>query len=61
MLVPETYDAEIQNAYGDILAGGSLEPNTKPGDAEAKVKMHINTSRASSKGIDRRSKIPDSS
>ena len=51
MLVPETYDAEVQKAYGDILAGGSIEPNTKPGDAEAKVKMHINTSRATAKAL----------
>ncbi len=51
MLLPETFDAEIAKTYADILAGGSLQSDTKPGDAEAKVKMHINTSRTTAKAL----------
>ena len=47
----EHFDAEVANQYGDILGGGSLEPNIKPGDAEAKVKMHINTARSTAKAL----------
>ncbi|ETN40579.1 cysteine-tRNA ligase [Cyphellophora europaea CBS 101466] len=48
---PAHFDSVIQQTYGDILDGGSLEPGQKPGDAEAKVKMHINTSRSAAKAL----------
>lgn len=48
---PETFDAVIEQTYGDVLAGGSLEPGTKPGDKEAKVKMHVNTARSTAKAL----------
>lgn len=50
-MTPETFDGVVEQFYGDILAGGSLEPGTKPGDAEAKVKMHINTARSTAKAL----------
>ncbi|KAI5924083.1 tRNA synthetases class I (C) catalytic domain-containing protein [Camillea tinctor] len=40
-LTPENYNARRDVAYGNVLAGGALSPESKPGDAEAKVKMHI--------------------
>jgi cysteinyl-tRNA synthetase len=51
-LIPEHYDALVQKYYRDVLEGGSLEPNTKPGDAEAKIKMHINTTRAAARALE---------
>lgn len=51
MLTPETFDGVVEQIYGDILAGGSLEPGTKPGDKEAKVKMHITTARSTAKAL----------
>ncbi|OAL37791.1 hypothetical protein AYO20_02968 [Fonsecaea nubica] len=48
---PETFDGFVEHIYGDILAGGSLEPGTKPGDKEAKIKMHINTARNAAKAL----------
>ncbi|KIW47296.1 cysteine-tRNA ligase, variant [Exophiala oligosperma] len=51
LLTPETFDGVVEHFYGDILAGGSLEPGTKPGDKEAKVKMHINTARSTAKAL----------
>ncbi|EXJ80510.1 cysteinyl-tRNA synthetase [Capronia coronata CBS 617.96] len=51
LLTPETFDGVIEQTYGDILAGGSLEPGTKPGDKEAKIKMHVNTARTTAKAL----------
>ena len=48
---PEVYDAVIQQTYGDILSGQPLQPGTKPGDTEAKIKMHINTTRGTAKAL----------
>lgn len=48
---PEFFDLEINKTYGDILAGGSLQPGTKPGDAEAKIRMHINTTKAAARAL----------
>lgn len=42
-LAPEAFDKAIQEAYGDILAGKALDGSDKPGDKEAKIKMHIRT------------------
>ncbi|EXJ62954.1 cysteinyl-tRNA synthetase [Cladophialophora yegresii CBS 114405] len=51
LVTPETFDSLIEPIYGDILAGGSLEPGTKPGDREAKIKMHINTARGTARAL----------
>ncbi|KIW96864.1 cysteine-tRNA ligase [Cladophialophora bantiana CBS 173.52] len=51
LITPETFDGVIEHTYGDVLAGGSLEPGTKPGDREAKIKMHINTARNAAKAL----------
>ncbi|KAK5198906.1 cysteinyl-tRNA synthetase [Exophiala xenobiotica] len=51
LLTPETFDGVVEHFYGDVLAGGSLEPGTKLGDKEAKVKMHINTARSTAKAL----------
>lgn len=40
-LTPENYAERIDAAYGKVLAGGTLTGEGKPGDAEAKTKMHI--------------------
>ncbi|KAI1626925.1 cysteinyl-tRNA synthetase [Exophiala viscosa] len=51
LATPETFDGIVEHFYRDILAGGSLEPGTKAGDKEAKVKMHINTARSTAKAL----------
>ena len=48
---PADFDSVIAQEYGDILDGAPLQPGGKPGDAEAKVKMHINTSRATARAL----------
>jgi cysteinyl-tRNA synthetase len=50
-ITPETFDNFVEPLYGDILAGGGLEPGTKPGDKEAKIKMHLNTARSTAKAL----------
>ncbi|KAI5291632.1 hypothetical protein KEM54_002562 [Ascosphaera aggregata] len=40
---PESFSKDVQEAYGDILAGKALDGSDKPGDKEAKIKMHIKT------------------
>lgn len=40
---PENFESEAQKKYGNILNGGALEGNKKPGDDEAKIKMHVKT------------------
>ena len=42
---------EIANQYATVLSGQALEPATVPGDREAKIKMHIKTSRGASIAI----------
>ncbi|RVX69394.1 hypothetical protein B0A52_06990 [Exophiala mesophila] len=51
LLTPETLDDVVDAAYGDVLAGAPLEQGTKPGDREAKIKMHINTVRSTAKAL----------
>lgn len=42
MAVPRSFPIQISEAYGDILAGQSLEgASVKAGDKEAKIKMYI--------------------
>lgn len=48
---PQQFDTIIQQYYLDIIEGGSLFPGQKPGDTEAKVKMHINTARTAAKAL----------
>lgn len=45
------YHAARDNAYGKILAGGTLTGEGKPSDAEAKVKMHIGNMDAAAESI----------
>ncbi|KAJ5759836.1 hypothetical protein N7520_006992 [Penicillium odoratum] len=42
-LAPAEYQKEVEKAYATVLSGGALAGNEKPGDDEAKVKMHIKT------------------
>ncbi|KAH8805796.1 tRNA synthetases class I (C) catalytic domain-containing protein [Xylogone sp. PMI_703] len=41
-LTPSNYAERRDAAYGKVLAGGALVGDGKPGDDEAKMKMHIN-------------------
>lgn len=47
----QSFDSTISQFYSDVLEGGSLYPGQKVGDTEAKIKMHINTSRAAAKAL----------
>ena len=49
---PANVESEIANHYSTVLSGQSLDPGTLPGDREAKVKMHIKTTRGASIAID---------
>ncbi|KAH8656562.1 tRNA synthetases class I (C) catalytic domain-containing protein [Tricladium varicosporioides] len=40
-LTPSNYVARRDTAYGKVLGGGTLTGEGKPGDAEAKMKMHL--------------------
>jgi cysteinyl-tRNA synthetase len=40
-LTPENYPERRDAAYGSVLAGGTITGEGKPGDDEAKMKMHI--------------------
>ena len=44
---PETFAQESEKAYGHVLQGQSVaKDGTPPGDKEAKIKMHLNTTRS---------------
>lgn len=45
------YPERKEAAYGHVLAGGSLSGEGKPGDAEAKVKMHLGNMDAAAKSL----------
>lgn len=47
----KNYQERKEAAYGVVLAGGPLVPETKPGDAEAKVKMHLNNMDAAAEAL----------
>ena len=51
LLTPETFDAMLEETYADIFSGRALEPGEKPGDKEAKIKMHISTARTTAKAL----------
>lgn len=42
-LAPSQYQTEVEKTYATVLNGGALPGNEKPGDDEAKVKMHVKT------------------
>lgn len=49
---PEAYTKEAERAYGHVLKGKSVSnDSTPPGDKEAKVKMHLNTTRSATEAL----------
>ncbi|KAL1981904.1 hypothetical protein VTN96DRAFT_2033 [Rasamsonia emersonii] len=50
-LPPAKYQEEVEKVYAVVLNGGPLPGNEKPGDDEAKVKMHIKTVSSAAKAI----------
>ena len=50
-LGPTNYSQRRDAAYGKVLNGGTLTGEGKPGDNEAKMKMHINNLDAATKAI----------
>lgn len=49
---PEAYTQEAERAYGHVLKGKSVaNDSTPPGDKEAKVKMHLNTTRSATEAL----------
>lgn len=48
-LAPSQYQNEAEKTYATVLNGGALAGNEKPGDDEAKVKMHIKTAASAAK------------
>ncbi|KAK4666345.1 cysteinyl-tRNA synthetase [Podospora pseudopauciseta] len=45
------YQARKDAAYGQVLAGGTLSGEGRPGDAEAKIKMHLNNMDSAAKSL----------
>lgn len=52
-LPPSQYQYEVEKVYAIVLNGGPLPGNEKPGDDEAKVKMHIKTVAVAAEAIAR--------
>ncbi|KAJ5894512.1 cysteine--tRNA ligase [Penicillium taxi] len=50
-LVPVKYQEAVEKTYAVVLKGGALPGNEKPGDDEAKVKMHIKTAGSAAKAL----------
>lgn len=50
-LSPSNYTERRDAAYGEVLAGGTLTGEGKPGDAEAMTKMHLNNLTAAAAAI----------
>jgi cysteinyl-tRNA synthetase len=50
-LPPSKYQDEVEKVYATVLNGGPLPGNEKPGDDEAKTKMHIKTLASAAKVI----------
>lgn len=54
---PENFQVDVQRVYGGVLNGqavdadGKPDPNGKPGDREAKIKMHINTAISTARAL----------
>ncbi|OJD20834.1 cysteine-tRNA ligase [Blastomyces percursus] len=50
-LAPERYKDEVETVYATILNGGALDGSGKPGDDEAKLKMHIKTASSAANAL----------
>ncbi|KAK2744799.1 hypothetical protein FQN55_006555 [Onygenales sp. PD_40] len=50
-LAPERYKDEVEKVYATILNGGTLDGTGKPGDDEAKLKMHIKTAASAAQSL----------
>jgi cysteinyl-tRNA synthetase len=50
-LAPEQVEDTVRSKYGIVLDGGVLEGDGKPGDREAKIKMHVKTVSSAAKAI----------
>jgi cysteinyl-tRNA synthetase len=50
-LTPEQVEDAVRSKYGVVLDGGVLEGDGKPGDREAKIKMHVKTVSSAAKAI----------
>jgi cysteinyl-tRNA synthetase len=48
----QNFQAAAQKAYGHVMKGEPIEPGTKAGDTEAKIKMHIGTVANAAKAMD---------
>lgn len=49
---PGWFEERVEEVYGVVLRGGALlDPEGKPGDAEAKIRMHINTALSAARMI----------
>ncbi|CAL5871377.1 uncharacterized protein PFLUO_LOCUS5627 [Penicillium psychrofluorescens] len=59
-LAPPRYQEEVEKVYAVVLNGGALPGNEKPGDDEAKVKMHIKTAASAAKVIAQAGTLGDS-
>ena len=55
---PSRFQEQAEKAYSAVLRGEALDQSKKPGDAEAKIKMHINTVRTAVQAIEEASKNP---
>lgn len=50
-LTPENYAQRRDDVYGKVLAGGTLTGEGKPGDDEAKMKMHLSALTGSAEAL----------
>ncbi|WEW56034.1 cysteinyl-tRNA synthetase [Emydomyces testavorans] len=48
---PKRFSEEVQEKYAFIINGGAFGGSNKPGDKEAKVKMHIKTATSAAKAL----------
>ncbi|KAL4965141.1 tRNA synthetases class I (C) catalytic domain-containing protein, partial [Aspergillus stella-maris] len=48
---PDYFAEQAEREYGAVLRGGALDPGGKPGDAEAKIRMHVNTAKPAARMI----------
>ena len=50
-VTPGSFSKAADAEYGSVVNGAALEGDGPPGDREAKIKMHLNTSRTASEAI----------
>ena len=55
---PSQFQERAEKGYGAVLRGEAMDKDKRPGDAEAKIKMHINTVRVAVQAIVEASKDP---